>query len=124
MSTKTTHCRSIRQNTIEQLVNASRGTPNSDIKRPKQGIQCTDFVKTHLVDQFLEDQRIVGEKVNAPLPIVKPDRSGNDLFHRPRVATPNHAGLFHLPLPFFNGPPVPILLFPPFPVHSITPKLT
>ena len=36
-------------------------------------------VEAHLVDQLLEDRRIVGEEIDAPFPVVEADRAGDDL---------------------------------------------
>src|SRR5438270_7597448 len=75
----------------QQLSDLRCGNANADVKRAEQGIDGADLVEAHLVNQLLEDQRIVGEQVHAPLPIVESDRAGDDLLHSSCVAAADHA---------------------------------
>src|ERR1017187_8221835 len=55
----------LRRERVAQL----RGRhPQAHVERAKKGIHGAHFVEAHLVDEFLEDQGILGEKVDAPTP--------------------------------------------------------
>ena len=56
-----------------------RRSAHAHHKCAKSRINGANFVKTHLVDQLLEDQRVVGEQIDAPLPVIEPDRPRDDL---------------------------------------------
>ena len=46
---------------------------DSHIEMAEQRVDGADFVEAHFVDQLLEDQRIVGKQIDAPLPVVETD---------------------------------------------------
>ena len=43
------------------------------VERSKLGELRAGFVEPHLVNQLLEDERVVGKEIHAPFPVVKPD---------------------------------------------------
>src|SRR5437867_1353307 len=53
----------------------------ADEERAELGVVGARLVETHLVNQLLEDHRVVGEQIDAPLPVVETDRAGDDLGH-------------------------------------------
>src|SRR5262245_25626410 len=108
-----------RQLAAEQASQTGTGAAHADIEFSKERIDRADFVKAHLVDQALEDQRIVGEQVDAPLPVVEADRAGDDLLHRPGITAAHQPMLFHLALALLDGQCVPVLLFSAAAVHGI-----
>ena len=61
------------------------------------------MVEAHLVDQFFEDERIVGEEVDTPLPVVEADGAGDDLFDFSGVAAADQSVLSHLAGAFFES---------------------
>src|SRR5208337_3856664 len=99
-----------RQISFQQVVQPVRRTAQSDIEASEQRIHGADVVEAHLVDQLLENQGIVGEEVDAPLPIVKTNGAGDDLFHLSGIAASDEAVLIHLALALFHGKRVPVLV--------------
>ena len=49
------------------------GQTDAEEELAEEGVDGADFVETHLVDELLEDHRVVGEEVDAPLPVVHAD---------------------------------------------------
>ena len=92
---------------------------NSNIKVTEQRIDCADFVKPHFVDQFFEDQRLIGEKIDSPLPIIESDRTGNNLPNVPGISAADKSMFTHLAGPFLDRELVPVLVFTAAPVHRI-----
>src|SRR5207247_3794262 len=86
----------------QQLSQICRRATHSHVEMPEQRVHCADFVKSHLVNQFLEHQRIVRPQIYSPLPIVEADRSRNNLLHLARVSPPPQPLLGHLSPAFFN----------------------
>src|SRR5207245_11666482 len=82
----------------------------SHVEMPEQRVHCADFVKSHLVNQFLEHQRIVRPQIDSPLPIVETDRSSDDLLPFAGVAPPHEPMLGHLPSAFLDWPRVPVFV--------------
>src|SRR6266849_7563655 len=95
------------QVSFQQFVQAVRRTAQSDVETSEQGIDGAYVVEAHFVDQLLENQGIVGEEVDTPLPVVKTDGAGDDLFHFSGIAASDEAVLVHLALAFFHGKRVP-----------------
>ena len=56
----------------EEGVELARRESQPDEESPEQPIHRAGFVEAHLVDQFFKYQRIVGEKIDAPFPVVEP----------------------------------------------------
>src|SRR3954462_12025239 len=109
----------LRQLPAQQLFQPRSRAAHAQIKSPEQCIHGAYLIKAHLVDQLLEDQWIIREQVYAPLPIVKADRSRDDLPDGPGVTTTDQPMLFHLALALFNGQAVPVLVFAASAVHGI-----
>src|SRR5262249_26065591 len=103
----------------KQFAEIARRYSDPDEELPEQSVVGTDLVEAHLVDEFLEDERVIGEKIDTPLPVVEADRPGDDLPHRARVTAAHRAMLFHLPLALFDRQTVPVLLLATAPVHGI-----
>src|ERR1700704_1330811 len=78
--------RLLRQASPQQFLQLRGRDPHSYIKMAEQCVYGADFIEAHFVDQLLKNQRLVGEKVDAPFPIVKTNRSADDLFHFSGVA--------------------------------------
>ena len=58
----------------------------ADVEGPELRVPGRGLVEAHLVDQLLEDERVVGEQVDAPLPVVEADRARDHLRDlRPRT---------------------------------------
>src|SRR3989442_7821430 len=53
----------------------------SHVERPEERVARAGRVEAHLVDELLEDERVVGEQRDAPLPVVETDRSRDHLRH-------------------------------------------
>src|SRR3954462_2337373 len=104
---------------VQQLPQAFRRTAQTYIKRPEERVHRAHFIEPHLVDQLLEDHRLVGEQGDTPFPIVKADGAGDDLLYFSRVAAANEAVLIHLPLAFFEWECVPVLVLAATAVHGI-----
>src|SRR5665213_1444944 len=68
---------------------------DSDIELAEEGVLGADFVKPHFVDELFEYDRIVGEEVDAPFPVVVANRPGDDLLHEFTVATADEPMLVH-----------------------------
>src|SRR5882672_6499782 len=85
----------LRQLSVEQRVDLLGRATQSDVELPEQGVDGADVVEAHFVDQLLEDQRVVGEKVDAPLPIVEADGAGDDLLYFSSVTAADHAMFAH-----------------------------
>src|SRR3990172_3718027 len=56
------------------------------------------LIEAHLIDKLFEYQRVMGEEIHAPLPIIEADRAGNDLGHLPGVSPSDQTVLLHHPL--------------------------
>src|ERR1035438_1410285 len=69
--------------------------PYPDKELPKQRIHSADFIKPHLVDQLLENHRVLGKQVHAPFPVVHPNRPGDDLLHHVAVPPPDQPVQVH-----------------------------
>src|ERR1700676_3029625 len=93
--------------------------PYCDEELAEERVLGADLVEAHLVDQLLEDHGIVCEEVDAPLPVVVPDRSSDDLLDPFAVSAADHAVLVHHPLPLGKVNHVPVLLVGAFAVHGI-----
>src|SRR5262249_15717494 len=92
---------------------------NADIEVTKLRVHGANFVEAHFIDQPFEDKRIVGEKIYAPFPIVKTDRSGNDLLHLASIAAAHHTVLVPLSRAFLDGKRVPVLFLATTAIHGI-----
>src|SRR3989442_5116535 len=53
----------------------------SHVERPEERVARAGRVEAHLVDELLEDERVVGEQRDAPLPVVEADRARDHLRH-------------------------------------------
>src|SRR6266478_5945302 len=104
---------------FQKSAQLARRTTQAHVELPEERIHRADVIEAHLVNQLLEDQRIVGEQVDAPLPVVKSDRAGDDLPHFARIASADESMLTHLAGPFLDGQGVPVLVFTAFAVHRI-----
>ena len=91
---------------------------------PEQPIHRAGFVEAHLVDEFFKYQRIVGEKIDAPFPVVETDGTGNDLRDPPGVVAADHAMLAHHALALVDGLAIPVLDFAAEFVHRIKAQIT
>src|SRR5438034_11353150 len=85
--------------------------PQADEKATEKTVDRAGFIEAHLIDEFLEDQGIVREEIDAPLPIVETDGTGDDLDHAPRVPAADPTVLAHHPLSFDSRFALPVLFF-------------
>src|SRR5438105_2999329 len=92
----------------QEFFERSRRHADPYIKLAKESVHRADFVEAHLVDQLLEDERIVREKIDSPFPIVEADGAGDDLPHFAGIAAANQAMVVHLARTLFDGELVPI----------------
>src|SRR5262245_5507161 len=111
--------RKVRCFAFEQAAQVASREAKPDEKSPEKTVNCARFVEAHLVDQLLEDQRVIGEKIHAPLPIVEADGTRNYLNDPPGIVTPDHAMLAHHPLAFGDRLTVPVLTFAAKLVHRV-----
>src|SRR4029077_18223651 len=70
-----------RQISTQQPAQFCGRNSQPQIELPKECINRTYFIKSHLVDQLLKHQRIIREQVYSPLPVVESNRTGNNLPH-------------------------------------------
>src|SRR5262245_65954782 len=64
---------------FEILRQLARRELQADVERAEGGVAGAPFVEAQVVDQLLEDQRVVGEQIDAPFPVVENDGPGDDL---------------------------------------------
>src|SRR5439155_26132316 len=76
---------------VEEARQLGGGELQADEERAELAVPRTCLVEAHLVDQLLEDERVVGEKVDTPLPIVEADGTGDNLGHLLGVAAADDA---------------------------------
>ena len=95
------------------------GKTQADVESAEQTVNRAGFVEAHLVDEFFEDQRIVGKQIDAPFPIVETDGTGNDLRHPAGVVAADHAVLAHHALALADRLAIPVLSFAAKLVHRI-----
>src|ERR1700685_3223862 len=76
-------------------VQVAGAQPGCDDEWAELRVARARFVEAHLVDQFFENQRIVGEKVHAPFPVVETDRAGNYLRNLTCITPADHPMLMH-----------------------------
>src|SRR5262245_6651364 len=66
-----------------------RKLPGPELKPGVEGAELgklgARLVEPHFIDQFLEHEGILCEQIDAPFPIVEPDRARDDLRHLARV---------------------------------------
>src|SRR5579864_492748 len=113
------HCDLLRNLPVQELAQAAPGAAHPDIKMPEQGIDSADLVKPHFVNQFLEDQRVIGKQIHPPLPVIKANRTGNDLPYLAGVAAADQSMLIHLPGALLYRERVPVLVFTSTAIHRI-----
>src|SRR5271154_5655431 len=82
---------------------------DAEVKRAELRVRGAGFVKAHLVNEFLEHNRIVGEKIDAPFPIVESDRAGNNLRHFTGEAPPDQAVVVHEALAILERQTIPVV---------------
>src|ERR1019366_7823726 len=92
---------------------------HAHIERPEEGVDGADFIEAHFVDEALENGGVVGEKIDAPFPIVEADGSGNDLAHFAGVSAADGAVLLHHALAVGEGFLVPVLGLAAAAVHGV-----
>src|SRR3954469_906060 len=103
----------------EEVPDLRRRAADANEELPEQRVDGADLVKTHLVDELLELQRVVSKQVHSPLPVVETDGAGDDLLHFAGVAAADEPVRFHLALALLDGERVEVLVFAPQPVHGI-----
>src|SRR5262245_40486852 len=108
---------------FEQGAQIVRRETKPDEKRPEKTIHSAGFVEAHFVDELSEHQRVVGEKIHAPFPIVEADRTRNYLDDPAGILAPDHAMLAHHPLAFCNRFAVPVLTLAAKLVHRVEAKV-
>ena len=93
--------------------------PDAYVEAAEEGVLGADFVEAHLVDEALENDRIVGEEVNGPLPVIETDGAGDDLADFVGVAAADHAVFVHHALAVRHGFHVPVDVFAALAIHGI-----
>src|SRR5271155_1719742 len=114
----------LRQFSAQQFLQRRRRAAHAHKELAEQRIHGADMVEAHLVDQLLEDQRIVGKQVDSPLPVVKANRAGDDLLYLACIAAAYQSVLAHLAGALFDRKRIPVLVFAAQPVHGIKTDVT
>src|ERR1043165_9745956 len=63
----------LRKRSCQQFPDFRHRHADADVDLAEERVDGADFVEAHLVNQLLEDQRIVTEQVDTPLPVVEAD---------------------------------------------------
>src|SRR5271154_3386235 len=92
---------------------------DAEVERAELSVRRAGFVEAHLVNEFLGDYRIVGEKIDAPFPIVESDRAGNNLRHFTGEAPPDQAVVVHEALAILERQAIPVVGTVALLVHRI-----
>src|ERR1700689_2655046 len=92
---------------------------DADVERGELPLRRAGFIEAHLVNEFLEHYRIVGEKIDAPFPIVESDRAGNNLRHFTGEAPPDQAVVMHEALAILERQTIPVVGAVALLVHRI-----
>src|SRR5262249_1496083 len=103
----------------EHLAERSGREADTDVERPEQRESRARRIEAHLVDQLLEDQRVVGEQRHPPLPVVEPDGALDHLHHPTGVATSDLALPAHERAAFRGRQVVPVDLLPAALRHGV-----
>src|SRR5271154_4894478 len=82
---------------------------DAEVERAELRVRRARFVEAHLVNEFLEHERIVGEKIDAPFPIVEADRARNNLRHFAGEAPPDQAMVVHQALTILDRQSIPVV---------------
>src|SRR5438445_360273 len=77
------------------------------------------LIEPQFVDKTLENERVVGEERNSPLPIIKANRAGDNLLHLTCIATSYKPMFVHLSLALFDREGIPVLVFASTTIHWI-----
>src|SRR5262249_44632751 len=85
-ATPRARAREIARRAPQHLAQRARGEPDPYVERPEERESRARRVEAHLVNELLEDERIVCEQRHAPLPVVEPDGALDDLHHPSGVA--------------------------------------
>src|ERR1051326_7150867 len=104
---------------VQELPKIATGATHADIECAEERVNSADLVEAHFVNELLEDERIIGEKVDAPFPVVETDRSGDDLPNLSRVPATDQAVLVHLAGALFHRQCVPVLGFTAAAIHRV-----
>lgn len=83
------------------------------------GVDGADGVEAHFIDEFLEDEGVFGEEVDAPLPIVEADGAGDDLAYFAGVAAADEAVFVHEGGALFEREGVPVFVLTAAAVHGV-----
>src|SRR5689334_3783401 len=84
-----------RRPRAQDLSERAGGEPDADVEGPEERVARARRVEAHLVNELLEDQGVVGEERDAPLPVVEADRARNHLRHLAGVPAPDLAMASH-----------------------------
>src|SRR5215472_1165821 len=90
----------------------------------EQRIDGAYMVETHFVDQLFEDQRIICEEVNTPLPVVESNGAGDDLPDFAGVTAAYEAVFVHLAGTLFDWQLIPVFVLATASVHGIEAGVT
>src|SRR5581483_4745450 len=101
-----------------------RRDPDSNVKRPEPPVRCARLVEAHLIDQLLEHQRIVGKKIDSPLPIVESHGTRDDLGDLAGKPPAHDPVIVHQPPPLLHRKPVPVVIPLALLVHRIEAQVT
>src|SRR6186713_2761646 len=92
----------------EQFV---QGQLNPDIKFAEVGVLRADRVEPHFVNDGFDLKGVAREKSDAPLRVIEPGRTGNELFYFSGKLAPDAGVAFHQFTSFVVRQRVPVALF-------------
>src|SRR6185437_12534403 len=95
------------------------GQAHAYVERGEGGVEGTGFIEAHFVNELLEDDGVVGEEIDAPLPVIEADGAADDLADAVAVTAANHAVVVHEALALVEGERVPVLIAGAQAVHGI-----
>src|SRR6185312_15438595 len=95
------------------------GQAHAYVERGEGGVEGTGFIEAHFVNELLEDDGIVGEEIDAPLPIIEAYGAADDLADAVAVAAADHTVVVHEALALVEGKRVPVLIAGAQPVHGV-----
>src|ERR671912_695607 len=80
----------VRRFAVEEVFQLIGGKKQADVEGAEQSVHRAGFIETHLVYEFFKNQRVIGEEIDPPFPIIKADGARNNLIDAAGILTSNH----------------------------------